>query len=143
MQSNELFLFKIPILLIYMLILICDIAFVKMTLKDHKPVGENGAPRTRPVVSGNQGMNSHFNNIISGMLQQIGKEAEVRIEVISAEHMLQKIDELNAKLAGEKTSKQQKKYKMKNPPKKKQNKIKQKKHQRGRRMPKPASRESS
>ena len=67
--------------------------------KDYQvPEGENGVPKTRPVVSGNRGMNSHLNNIISPMLQQIGKEAPDTVAVISTEHMLQKIDKLNEKL---------------------------------------------
>ena len=48
-------------------------------------------------------MNSHLNNILAKMVQQVAKETEYRVEVISTEHCLQNIDYLNERLKRKET----------------------------------------
>ena len=52
-------------------------------------------PRTRPVVSGNQGKNVHLNNMLSEMIEPIATLAKDSAKVISSEDSLRIIDNFN------------------------------------------------
>ena len=67
-------------------------------IKDHKPPGENGIARTRPVVDGNSGMNAPLNNTINTLIEQVARNARDRIAALSTEDCLEKIDSLNLKI---------------------------------------------
>ena len=67
-------------------------------IKDHKKPGPNGVPRTRPVVSGNSGMNVHLNNTLSEIVEPIARLAADSAEVISTEDSSRIIDDTNMKL---------------------------------------------
>ena len=67
-------------------------------VKDHKPPRPDGIPKTRPVVSGNQGMTVHLNNTLSDLIEPIVALAEDSAEVISTEDSLRKIDDANERL---------------------------------------------
>ena len=56
-----------------------------------------GTPPTRPVASGNAGMNLHLSEIVSKILTPIANHFDGGIETISGEDILSKIDELNSK----------------------------------------------
>ena len=70
-----------------------------LLFKDHKgwfwQMG--GAPPTRPVASGNAGMNLHLSEMISKLLEPIANNFDGGLETISGEDMLSKIDQLNDK----------------------------------------------
>ena len=64
-------------------------------IKDHKTVPPGELPATRPVVSGCDGMDVHFGNIVSEQLEAITEARESSIDVISTEDFLNKADEYN------------------------------------------------
>ena len=66
-----------------------------LLVKDHKEPREDGVPKTRPVVSGNQSLNVHLNNLLAEILEPIASAAEDSPEVISTEHRLHIIDSFN------------------------------------------------
>ena len=68
---------------------------MKLLVKDHKKMGEDGLPPTRPVVSASGGMNVAFSNLLSDILEPIARAAKNTGEVISSEHLLNKIEALN------------------------------------------------
>ena len=68
--------------------------------KDHKGwTWEKGpVPPTRPVASGNRGMNIHLSEIISEVLEPVADEMDGKNEVISTEDMVAKLLEVDRSL---------------------------------------------
>ena len=70
--------------------------------KDHKgwEMKMETVPPTRPVASGNQGMNLHLSEIISETLEPVVDSYRGGFEVISTEDLIAKLSELNRSLEG-------------------------------------------
>ena len=64
-----------------------------LLFKDHKgwSLAKGPVPPTRPVASGNRGMNMHLSEILSEILEPIADEAKNTCEVISTEDMVAKM----------------------------------------------------
>ena len=75
-----------------------------LLLKDHKEWSEaSGKPvPSRPVVSGNSGLNCHLSEVISMIVEPLAFESEGN-EVDSTDDMIDKIQKLNVKLSAEKS----------------------------------------
>ena len=73
----------------------CSVPPLSLLIKDHKPVAPGELPQTRPVVSGCDGMDVHFGNIVSEHLDAISEAEEQTIDVISTEDFLNKVDVYN------------------------------------------------
>ena len=68
---------------------------MKLLVKDHKPLGTDGLPPTRPVVGASRGINVALSNILSDVIEPISKTIPNTGEVISSEHMLSEVNQLN------------------------------------------------
>ncbi|MCP3678952.1 MAG: hypothetical protein GY782_01110, partial [Gammaproteobacteria bacterium] len=73
----------------------CVVPPMKLLVKDHKKVPEDGVPPTRPVVSASKGINVGLSNIISDVLEPLSRGIKDSGEVISTEHLLNEINSLN------------------------------------------------
>merc|ERR1712082_501212 len=73
----------------------CVVPPMKLLVKDHKKVHEDGVPPTRPVVSASKGINVGLSNIISDVLEPLSRGIKDSGEVISTEHLLNEINSLN------------------------------------------------
>ena len=64
---------------------------------DHKGWhwGLGGAPPTRPIASGNQGMNVHISELNSEVIESVVTAYDGGVEVISTEDMIARLEELN------------------------------------------------
>ena len=71
------------------------VAPLSLLLKDHKIVKEGELYKTRPVVSSMSGMQVHLNNILGEFVEPIADNIKGKIEVISGEDMLSRVDRLN------------------------------------------------
>ena len=73
---------------------------MQLLIKDHKNWHQSSGtpPPSRPVVSGNSGLNRHLSEMISLVIEPVASEAD-GFEVDSTGEMLAKIDELNDKLS--------------------------------------------
>ena len=72
-----------------------SIAPMYLLTKDHKGK-EGGLYRTRPVISGAQGMSVHLNNVLSDILEPIDDSMPVvEMSLMSTEDSLNRIDMLN------------------------------------------------
>ena len=73
----------------------------KMTLliKDHKKwsPGSEGPPPSRPVISGNSGLNCHLSDLISMVIEPIAYEASGN-EIDSTDSMIARINRINKEL---------------------------------------------
>ena len=74
---------------------------MKLLVKDHKPVGADGLPATRPVVSANSGMNVALSNILSDILEPTSRTIRESTEVVSTEQTLNLINTLNDQWSSE------------------------------------------
>ena len=66
-------------------------------VKDHKPVQPDGTPKTRAVVSSQNGMNFHLSNLVSQILEPLADDVG-KHEGISSEDLLANIDDINIKM---------------------------------------------
>ena len=73
----------------------CSVAPLSLMVKDHKPCAPGELPKTRPVVSGSEGMDVHFGNIVSELLEAIAEARKTTIDVISTEDFINKFEEYN------------------------------------------------
>ena len=73
---------------------------MQLLLKDHKDWSEESgkAIPSRPVVSGNNGLNCHLSELVSLLIEPVAFEHSGS-EVDSTDDMLAKINELNSKLS--------------------------------------------
>ena len=73
----------------------------KMTLliKDHKKwsPGSEGPPPSRPVISGNNGLNCHLSELISSIIEPVAYEENGK-EIDSTDDMIAKIEQINEKI---------------------------------------------
>ena len=74
---------------------------MKLLVKDHKPVGADGLPATRPVVSAAGGMNVALSNILSDILEPTSRVIQDSPEVISTEQALNLVNNINTKWSEE------------------------------------------
>ena len=65
--------------------------------KDHKPVSEEGLPKTRPVCAANSTHNQRLSDLLSDIMNAVFK-AEDTAEAISTGDILSKIDKVNKKI---------------------------------------------
>ena len=54
-----------------------------------------GLPPTRPVASGNSGMNMHFSELVSNVMEPVANMVEGGMEIISTDDMISKINKRN------------------------------------------------
>ena len=73
----------------------CCAAPMYLLVKDHKNVKPGELPPTRPVCSSCGSMGVHLSNILSEILDAIANNMKEKIEVLSTEDLLHKIDEYN------------------------------------------------
>ena len=73
----------------------CVVPPMKLLVKDHKPLGADGLPPTRPVVGASRGINVALSNILSDVIEPISKTIPQSGEVISSEHLINCINTLN------------------------------------------------
>ena len=78
----------------------CTISSMYLLIKDHKTVKEGELPPTRPVCSSCGSMGVHLSNILSEILDAIVNSLDGKIEVISTEDMLSKVDAYNKDVDG-------------------------------------------
>ena len=71
-----------------------------LLIKDHKGwVEESGKPPpSRPVVSGNTGLNCHLSELLAHIIEPVTKEAP-GLEIDSTSELLTRIEEINSKLS--------------------------------------------
>ena len=50
-----------------------EVPSMKLMIKDHKPLGADGIPPTRPVVGASRGINVALSNILSDVLEPVAK----------------------------------------------------------------------
>ena len=76
-----------------------QVCSMTLLVKDHKQwsPGSEGPPPSRPVVSGNNGLNCHLSELISAVIEPIAYE-ETGNEVDSTDDMLARIKEINEKI---------------------------------------------
>ena len=67
--------------------------------KDHKAVGPDGVPKSRPVISSQGGMIVNLSNIISEYIEPIADSLEGKIEIMSTEEFKYKVDKLNGEIS--------------------------------------------
>ena len=74
-----------------------------LTYKDHKgwKSGDGTIPPTRPIASGNSGMNPHLSEILSDVIEPIVDNMEEGNEAISTEDFVASLMELNTKMEEE------------------------------------------
>ena len=65
-------------------------------VKDHKPLGEDGIPKTRPVVGGNVGYASGLTEQISDVVEPAWQSISKKAGVISTDDMLSRIQQLKS-----------------------------------------------
>ena len=70
-----------------------------MLLKDHKPTKPGEIPKTRPVVSGCNGMGVHLSNHLSEIVDAVADCIEDKIEVISTEDFLSRAAKYNREVS--------------------------------------------
>ena len=73
----------------------CSVAPLSLLIKDHKPRAPGELPATRPLVSGNEGMDVHFGHIVSEHLEAVAEARETTIDVISTEDFINRIEQYN------------------------------------------------
>ena len=73
----------------------CVVPPMKLLVKDHKPLGPDGLPPTRPVVGASRGMNVALSNILSDVIEPVSKTIPNSGDVLSSEHLLSEINKLN------------------------------------------------
>ena len=66
----------------------CTVPAMNLLVKDHKVIGDDGLPATRPVVGACKGMNVPLSYILSEVLEPVASCLANRLEVVSREHML-------------------------------------------------------
>ena len=73
---------------------------MNLLIKDHKSWSPDSSdpPPSRPVISGNAGLNCHLSEIISLLIEPVAMESK-GFEIDSTNEMLSKIDNLNSKIA--------------------------------------------
>ena len=76
----------------------CCVCPMYLLVKDHKLVKPGELPPTRPVCSGCSSMGVHLSNILSDIIDAIANSMKNKIEVVSTEDLLNKIDEYNKKV---------------------------------------------
>ncbi len=76
---------------------------MKLLVKDHKPLGADGLPLTRPVVGASRGINVALSNILSDIIEPVSKTIPTSGDVISSEHMLSEVNKLNKAWASQPT----------------------------------------
>ena len=91
----------------------CSVSALYLLIKDHKPTKPGDLPATRPVCSGCNGMDVHLSNILSEIIDAIANSMEDKIEVVSTEDFINKIDGYNAEIdrqenSGTKSEKEEK-----------------------------------
>ena len=80
----------------------CVVPPMKLLVKDHKPLGADGLPPTRPVVGASRGVNVALSNILSDVIEPVSKTINNPGDVISSEHLLSEINKLNKIWANQK-----------------------------------------
>ena len=73
---------------------------MNLLIKDHKKnwsPGSSDPPPSRPVISGNAGLNCHLSEIISLLIEPVAMESK-GFEIDSTNEMLSKIDSLNSQV---------------------------------------------
>ena len=73
--------------------------------KDHKGWTKEagGLAPTRPVASANSGMNMHFSELVSQVLEPVANMWEGGLEVISTDDFISNLDRLNERTRGKRT----------------------------------------
>ena len=72
----------------------CAVPAMSLLIKDHKGLGDDGMPSTRPVVSACQGMNTPLSDVLSEVLEPIVRDLSENAAVLSSENMPNLADEL-------------------------------------------------
>ena len=63
--------------------------------KTHKPLGENGIPKTRPVVGAVTGLTTTIGDILADILEPLARVETEKTEAQSTEELLRAIQEAN------------------------------------------------
>ena len=80
-------------------------AVLSLLLKDHKKVPEGEVFKTRPVVAANEGIGTSISNILSEIIEPLADSLEDKMEVISTEDFLYRVNECNKLLQEQWTDK--------------------------------------
>ena len=66
--------------------------------KTHKPVGNNGVPKSRPVVGAAQGLTTPIGDLISDIIEPLARVEPNKTEAQSTEELIRSIQEANSYL---------------------------------------------
>ena len=66
--------------------------------KTHKPVGDNGIPKSRPVVGAAQGLTTAIGDLLADIIEPLAKIEPVGTEAQSTEELLRAIQDANLSL---------------------------------------------
>ena len=73
----------------------CSVSPLWLLMKDHKAWNPEEGPKTRPVCGTNKGMNVHFSDLVSEVLEPVATARQGTAEVISTEDMVSLINDFN------------------------------------------------
>ena len=77
-----------------------DAPILRCVAKTHKPVGDDGVPKSRPICGAATGMTTPVSEILSDILEPLTRTVEDSVEAQSTEELLRKIEETNNNLDG-------------------------------------------
>ena len=78
--------------------LACDPPIMRCMAKTHKPIGENGVPKSRPVVGAAQGLTTPIGDLILDIIEPLARVEPEKTEAQSTEELIRSIQEANTGL---------------------------------------------
>ena len=78
-----------------------DAPVLRATAKTHKPPGDNGVPKSRPIVGASKGLTTPLGELLSDLIEPISRMDGESQEAQSTEEVLRMISEANTRLKKE------------------------------------------
>ena len=72
---------------------------LRSTAKTHKATGDNGVPKSRPIVGASKGLTTPLGELLSDLIEPLSRMNEDSDEAQSTEEVMRKIEEANKILA--------------------------------------------
>ena len=78
-----------------------DAPVLRATAKTHKKVGEEGIPKSRPIVGASKGLTTPLGELLSDLIEPVSRMNQDSQEAMSTEEVLRKITDTNKSLREE------------------------------------------
>ena len=80
----------------------CDPPVLRWVAKTHKPTGDNGVPKSRPIVGATKGLTTALGEMISDIIEPIARMNPDQCEAQSTEELMREIEDSNVKMKSRK-----------------------------------------